>query len=64
VQFDFTVPPALLAQTSGVVAGTAGIRVEISDVGAEVQVEPPEGGGFQPLSQLIERLTDLAALGL
>jgi hypothetical protein len=63
VSFPFTVPAAQRAVASGVTGGEAQLGVELSDVGADVEVEPPAGGGFQPIEQLIARLRDLAALG-
>jgi len=63
VRFPFVVPPALLAATRGVSGGTVDLEVEVSDVGAEVEIEPPRGGGFQPIESLIEELRGLARLG-
>ncbi|MDP9189923.1 MAG: hypothetical protein M3O25_11795 [Actinomycetota bacterium] len=63
VQFPFTVPPAQQAHAGGISGGAVTLDAEISDVGAEVTVEPPEGGGFQPIEQLIDRLQDLASFG-
>lgn len=62
-QFPFTVPPDQLALTRGIESGTVTIDAEISDVGAEVSIEPPEGGGFQPIEDLTSRLESLASLG-
>lgn len=62
-EFPFTVPPDRLELTRGVQSGTVTLDAEISDVGAEVSVAPPEGGGFQPIEQLIARLQSLASLG-
>jgi hypothetical protein len=64
VQFPFTVPRDLRGTSAGITGGTATLEVEVSDVGKEVEVEQPEGGGFQPIDQLIDRLTDLAGLAL
>jgi hypothetical protein len=61
-QFPFTVPPARQAEAGGISGGAVTLDAEISDVGADVTVEPPEGGGFQPIEQLIERLRSLAGL--
>jgi hypothetical protein len=63
-QFPFKVPPALRERAGGISGGAAAIDAEISDVGAEVTVEPPPGGGFQPIEQLIDRLSSLAGLAL
>lgn len=63
VEFPFTVPPELEAEARGITGGTVSLDAEVSDVGEDVTIEPPEGGGFQPLTDLIERLRDLAALG-
>jgi hypothetical protein len=62
VQFPFTVPPAQRASALGVGSGDVSFEAEISDVGAEVAVEPPPGGGFRPVEQLIARLQGLASL--
>ena len=62
-QFPFTVPPDQLALTRGIEAGTVSIDAEISDVGTEVSIEPPAGGGFQPIEDLTRRLESLASLG-
>ena len=64
VQFPFTVPPDQLASSGGITGGAATFDVEVSDVGADVEVEPPPGGGFQPIEQLIDRLLSLANLAL
>jgi hypothetical protein len=63
VQFPFTVPPAQRLAARGITGGVVDLEAEISDVGAEVEVEPPPGGGFQPIEQLTRRLADLASLG-
>ena len=39
------------------------IDAEISDVGADVTIGVPEGGGFQPIEDLTGRLESLASLG-
>ena len=62
-QFPFTVPPARQAAAGEISGGAVTLDAQISDVGAEVSVEPPPGGGFQPIEDLIERLRDLASLG-
>jgi hypothetical protein len=62
VQFPFTVPPAQRESALGVDSGAVTFEAEISDVGAEVSVEPPPGGGFQPVEELIARLQSLASL--
>jgi hypothetical protein len=62
VQFPFTVPPEQRA--AGITRGASTLDVEISDVGKDVEVEPPPGGGFQPIDQLIDRLLSLANLAL
>ena len=62
-QFPFTVPVAQRASTSGITGGVVDLRAEVSDVGSEVEIEPPSGGGFQPIEDLIGRLRDLASLG-
>jgi len=63
VRFPFAVPPALLAAARGVSGGTVDLEVEVSDVGAEVEIEPPRGGGFKPIESLIDELRGLAQLG-
>ena len=63
VQFPFTVPPDQVALARGIESGTVTLDAEISDVGDDVTIEPPEGGGFQPIDQLISRLESLASLG-
>ena len=63
VQFPFTVPPAQRAAARGIGGGAVSLDAEIADVGTEVEIEPPPGGGFQPIEQLIARLRDLASLG-
>jgi hypothetical protein len=63
-QFPFTVPPARQVEAGGISGGAVTLDAEISDVGADVSVEPPEGGGFQPIEQLISRLQSLAGLAL
>jgi hypothetical protein len=57
------VPPGQLALTRGVESGTVTIDAEISDVGADVTIGVPEGGGFQPIEDLTGRLESLASLG-
>jgi hypothetical protein len=61
-QFPFTVPPARQEAAGGISGGAVTLDAEISDVGADVTIEPPEGGGFQPIEQLIQRLQSLAGL--
>lgn len=63
LQFPFTVPLAQQQAVGQISGGAVTLDAEISDVGADVTVEPPEGGGFQPIEQLIGRLQDLASLG-
>lgn len=63
LQFPFTVPLAQQQVVGGISGGAVTLDAEISDVGADVTIEPPEGGGFQPIEQLIGRLQDLASLG-
>ncbi len=63
VQFPFTVPPDQLALTRGIESGTVTIDAEISNVGADVTIGVPEGGGFQPIEDLTRRLESLASLG-
>ena len=62
-QFPFTVPVAQRSSTQGITGGVVSLDAEISEVGAEVEIEPPPGGGFQPIEQLARRLRDLASLG-
>lgn len=62
-EFPFTIPPGQVALARGVESGTVTLNAEISDVGADVSIEPPEGGGFQPIEQLTDRLESLASLG-
>jgi hypothetical protein len=63
-QFPFSVPAARQAAVGDISGGAVTIDVEISDVGAEVTVEPPAGGGFQPIEDLTDRLESLAGLAL
>ena len=63
-QFPFKVSPARQAEAGGISGGAVTLDAEISDVGADVSVEPPPGGGFQPVEQLIQRLRSLADLAL
>ena len=63
LQLAFEVPVPLQAQAAGIAAGAVTLDAEISDVGAEVTIEPPAGGGFQPIEDLIQELQDLASLG-
>lgn len=63
MRFPFVVPPPLLAATRGVSGGTVDLEVEVSDVGADVEIERPQGGGFKPIESLIEELRGLAQLG-
>ena len=62
LEIPFTVPPRLAEQAAGITGGVVGLELEVTDVGAEVTIEPPEGGGFQPIDQLISRIIDLASL--
>ena len=62
--FPFQVPPGQRRLAAGATGGTVQLGVELTDIGAEVEIAPPEGGGFQPIDQLIGRLRDLASLGL
>lgn len=64
VQLAFEVPAALRARAGEISAGTLALDAEVSDVGAEVTVEPPPGGGFQPIEDLIDRIRSLAGLAL
>ena len=63
IEFPFRVPAAAREAALGVASGTASVDVELSDLGEPVEIEPPPGGGFQPISQLTGRLADLARLG-
>ncbi len=63
LRFPFTVPAGLRALTGGVSGGALTMDAEVSNLGAEVEIEPPAGGGFQPIDQLLRRLGDLASLG-
>jgi hypothetical protein len=63
VELPFTVPSELLVATRGITGGTVDLEVEIGDVGAEVEIEPPAGGGFKPIESLISELRGLARLG-
>lgn len=63
LQFPFTVPPQQRAEASGITGGTVSLDAEISDVGSDSAIEPPPGGGFQPIEDLLEQLGDLASLG-
>lgn len=58
----FTVPPAERAGAFGITGGSVGLDAQISSVGSEQQIEPPAGGGFQPIEDLIERIGSLAGL--
>jgi hypothetical protein len=64
VQLAFEVPAALRARAGEISAGTLALDAEVSDVGAEVTVKPPPGGGFQPIEDLIDRIGSLAGLAL
>jgi hypothetical protein len=64
VQLAFSVPAPLRPQVSGLEAGALTLEAEVSDVGAEVTVEPPPGGGFQPIEDLTDRIAGLAGLAL
>lgn len=63
-QFPFAVPAARQAAAGEISGGAVTLDAEISDVGAEVSVQPPPGGGFQPIEDLIDRLRSLAGLAL
>ena len=63
LQFPFIVPPGSGRAARGVESGTVTIDAEISDVGADVTIGVPEGGGFQPIEDLTDRLESLASLG-
>ncbi len=63
-QFPFAVPAARRAAVGDISGGAVTLDAEISDVGAEVSVEPPAGGGFQPIEDLTDRLESLAGLAL
>jgi hypothetical protein len=62
-QFPFTVPADQRDSTSQITGGTVALQAEVSDVGSEAEIEPPAGGGFQPIEDLIRRLRSLASLG-
>ena len=64
LQLAFEVPLPLQAQAGGIAGGAVTLDAEIFDVGADVTIEPPAGGGFQPIDQLIDRLQSLAGLAL
>jgi len=63
IQFPFTIPQSQVAQARGIESGAVTIDAEISDVGADVSIEPPEGGGFKPIERLTDRIESLASLG-
>lgn len=63
-RLPFAVPPDRRDEARGIGGGTISLDAEISEVGTEVSVEPPEGGGFQPVEQLLDRLRSLADLAL
>ena len=63
IQFPFTIPQNQVVQARGIESGAVTIDAEISDVGADVSIEPPEGGGFKPIERLTDRLESLASLG-
>jgi hypothetical protein len=63
VEFPFTVPRAAQTSAAGVRGGAVSFQVELSDLGEEVEIEPPQGGGFQPIDQLIDRIMSFAGLG-
>ena len=48
----------------GVESGTVALDAQISSVGTDEEIEPPPGGGFQPIDRLIERIGGLAGLAL
>lgn len=64
VQFPFTVSPELAGTTAGIESGAVSLDVAVSDVGADVEIEQPAGGGFNPIEQLISRIRTLAGLAL
>ena len=61
-EFPFAVPATRQAAVGDISGGAVTIDAQISDVGAEVSVEPPPGGGFQPIEDLTDRLRSLAGL--
>lgn len=61
-RIPFALAPARRRAAGGISGGSIAIDAEISDVGTEVEIEPPPGGGFQPIEQLIGRLQSLSAL--
>ena len=61
-ELPFAVPAARQAAVGDISGGAVTIDAQISDVGAEVSVEPPPGGGFQPIEELTDRLRSLAGL--
>ena len=63
IQFPFIIPQSQVAQARGIESGAVTIDAEISDVGADVSIEPPEGGGFKPIERLTDRIESLASLG-
>jgi hypothetical protein len=63
LEFPFRVDAGERIAALGVDSGTASIEIELSELGEPVEIEPPPGGGFQPIEQLTGRLADLARLG-
>jgi hypothetical protein len=56
---------ALIGVDDGVIRGVqvrseaVGLDVELSDLGEAQSIEPPPGGGFQPIEDLLERIPGL-----
>lgn len=63
VQFPFTVPPGLRTAARGIAGGSVALDAEVSDIGADVEIGVPAGGGAKPIEQLIADLRGLARLG-
>jgi hypothetical protein len=61
VQLTFEASDGVRARY-GVAAGALTLDAEVSDIGAEVTIEPPPGGGFQPIEDLTGRIESLAGL--
>ena len=64
IQLEWAIPPSMRSQAGGVAGGALTLDAEVSDVGAEVTVEPPPGGGFQPIEDLTDRISGLIGLAL
>lgn len=64
IEFPFRIPAAARVGALGITSGTAELDVQLSDLGEAVEIERPEGGGFQPIEQLSDRLRTLAGLAL